>query len=258
MNVWIQSDIFSVPKTLTLRSAEEGFKNLGHRIFHFSNIDELEYDNTKRDEIVVGGIGYIEKMMKKFGVEIPSIDYPDALQKFYGRKIWKDTLDNALRSTENIPFFIKPIREKRFNGFVYDGKHLPDLKYAEKDEPCYCSEVIDFVSEYRVFVRYGKIIDVRHYKGEWNFVYSPAWIESAVIEYMNSKTDPAFYAMDIGITNHNESFIVEINDGYSIGDYGLDSIEYAKCLSARWSELVGIHDECDLVGEKNEWLKRRQ
>jgi len=39
--------------------------------------------------------------------------------------------------------------------------------------------------------------------------------------------------------------LVEVNDGYSLGSYGLFHIHYAKLLSARWSKRVGPEDLCN-------------
>jgi hypothetical protein len=55
---------------------------------------------------------------------------------------------------------------------------------------------------------------------------------------------PSAYSIDIGLTDIDETIIVEINDGYSLGSYGLDPLLYAKLLSARWAELTGTEDEC--------------
>ena len=55
---------------------------------------------------------------------------------------------------------------------------------------------------------------------------------------------PSAYSIDIGLTDIDETIIVEINDGYSLGSYGLDPLLYAKLLSARWAELTGTKDEC--------------
>ncbi|MFQ9453270.1 MAG: hypothetical protein ACLUUQ_00395 [[Ruminococcus] lactaris] len=36
-----------------------------------------------------------------------------------------------------------------------------------------------------------------------------------------------------------------MNDGYSLGSYGLVPIQYAKLVSARWSQLLNRTDEFD-------------
>ena len=51
--------------------------------------------------------------------------------------------------------------------------------------------------------------------------------------------------------------MVEVNDGFALGTYGTDAVEYAKLLSARWCELVGIHDECDQYFEAVDWKKNK-
>lgn len=39
------------------------------------------------------------------------------------------------------------------------------------------------------------------------------------------------------------ALLVEVNDGYALGCYGLQRNLYAKLLSARWAQLVGVPDE---------------
>lgn len=36
------------------------------------------------------------------------------------------------------------------------------------------------------FVRYGKILDVRLYKGDWKVHYNPSIIENAIKDYVNA------------------------------------------------------------------------
>lgn len=56
---------------------------------------------------------------------------------------------------------------------------------------------------------------------------------------------PAGYAADFGVTGDGRTLLVEINDGYPLGCYGLQHNLYAQLLSARWAELVGTEDECN-------------
>ena len=57
-------------------------------------------------------------------------------------------------------------------------------------------------------------------------------------------TAPAGYAIDFGLTDKGETLLIEVNDGYSLGCYGLVYLDYAKLLSARWAELTSTTDEC--------------
>ncbi len=44
--------------------------------------------------------------------------------------------------------------------------------------------------------------------------------------------------MDFGVTFESETILIEVNDGFSIGNYGLADYHYARLLEARWDELV--------------------
>lgn len=54
---------------------------------------------------------------------------------------------------------------------------------------------------------------------------------------------PLSCAMDICVTKDNRTLLVEFNDAYSLGSYGLSSVFYAKFISARWSQLLNTVDE---------------
>ena len=66
-------------------------------------------------------------------------------------------------------------------------------------------------------------------------------IENAIKEFTDA---PAGYAIDFGVTADGKTVLIEVNDGYSLGSYGLMENFYAKLLSARWAELTGTEDEC--------------
>jgi len=46
------------------------------------------------------------------------------------------------------------------------------------------------------------------------------------------------------VIRDGSTLLVEVNGGYIPGSYGLQRGLYAKLLSARWAELVGVPDEC--------------
>ena len=47
-------------------------------------------------------------------------DYPDILKPFFGRNIWKDTIDSISSNEEkwSAGYFVKPIRGKAFVGKI--------------------------------------------------------------------------------------------------------------------------------------------
>ena len=59
-----------------------------------------------------------------------------------------------------------------------------------------------------------------------------------------------------GLTEGERNLLVEINDGFAMGSNRLDPIQYEKLLSAYWSELAGIRNECDIFLEGADWRKK--
>ena len=81
------------------------------------------------------------------------------------------------------------------------------------------------------------------YKGDWRAHFDPRVVEQALAAYLPEA--PAAFSLDIGCTAAGKTVVVEVNDGYALGSYGLMPLAYAKFLSARWAQLTGSVDYCD-------------
>jgi ATP-grasp domain, R2K clade family 2 len=183
--------------------------------------------------------------LKKLKLEVPEHnDYPKCLEKFYGRQISESTINKTSKNPELWNVFVKPKDKlKKFTErHIKSTFNLIDCGDRETDISIWVSEPVGFISEWRVFVRYKKILGVKSYKGDWRSQYDYIIIEEAVNSYENA---PAGYAMDFGLTKEGRLLIVEVNEGYSIGNYGLFYIDYAKLISERWAEMTNHKDLCD-------------
>lgn len=222
--------------------AYEGFASLGWEIVKFNDIQEVDEKNP--EHIVVGGIGNVRKRLELLGLERRKgeIDYPPSLSKYYGRKIWSTTIQDIFANPQNWNVFIKPKdTTKKFAGkVVREYKDFIGLVEENEDTTIWCSEIVDFKTEWRCFIRYGQILDIRHYKGAWDSTLDVSEVQRAVKDFVDA---PAAYGMDFGIDQYGHMKLVEINDGHSLGSYGISSLNYAKFLAARWSELSGTTDE---------------
>lgn len=240
MKVYIQSKN-GIPHNYNFFNAYQGFAEMGFEIMLFENYDKLKYSNP--EDVVVGYVDTVRRRLFDFGITAPEVDYPAEIQKYLGRKIWSSKINTINSNPDLWPVFVKPVEDKKFTGVVV--RSPKDLigcgTYGENTEVL-CSEVVNFVAEWRVFVRYNQILDIRKYKGDWHIHYDSTVIENCVKEYI---TAPNGYAIDFGVTDDDRTLLIEVNDGYALGCYGLFYIDYAKLLSARWAELTGTVDECD-------------
>lgn len=101
--------------------------------------------------------------------------------------------------------------------------------------PCE-SEVVEFVSEWRYFVRRHEIIGAGHYNGDPFTHPDAATVKKAVADYRVEAL--VAYGIDFGVTADGRTLLVEVNDAYSLGHVGLRPLPYANMLEDRWVELV--------------------
>lgn len=222
-------------------AAFDGFKQMGFEIQYFEMISELS--GNQKEDIVVGYVDEVRKALFKHNIITPEMDYPEELEGYLGRKIWTSKLSAIANNPDSWNIFIKPIEDKKFTGVVVRGtKDLVGCGTYGEDPDILCSEVVHFVAEWRCFVRYGEILDIRRYKGNWRMHFDYKVVEKAVAQFTSA---PKGYAIDFGLTDKGETLLIEVNDGYALGHYGLFSVDYAKLLMARWAELTDTRDECD-------------
>lgn len=238
MKVYIQSYSNHIPRNYNIFNAYEGFLDMGAEVVHFCNPQEL-VDSTK-DDIVVGYVNTVRQRLYELGFSTPDIDYPVELTKYLGRKIWKSTI-NCISNSPNLwPVFVKSTEDKRITGKVISSIHdLVGCGESGCDAEVYCCEPIKFIAEWRLFLRYGEILDIRPYKGDWHSHYDCSVIESCIKDYTSA---PKGCSVDFGVTADGRTLLIEVNDGYSLACYGLNKYDYSKLLSARWSELTNTID----------------
>jgi hypothetical protein len=101
---------------------------------------------------------------------------------------------------------------------------------------------VDMISEYRAIILDGEILDVRRYKGDWGVVIDSDTVKAAVNDFEASGEAPVAYTLDFALCNRGfggaNTILVEANDGYAFGNYGLNAEDYVSCLAARWAELT--------------------
>lgn len=219
-----------------------GFEDMGLEIVPFDP-DGLASIDREASDVVVGGVGVVRGALRALGRGVPEIDYPRELEPFLGRRVWHSTIRTVSLREDTWPVFVKPVQGKLFTGRLFTAaKDLIGCGMCGEGTEVYCSEPVAFVAEWRCFVIRGQILDVRPYRGSWRAGFDPRVIEEAVAAYSGA---PAGYGMDFGVTEDGRTLLVEVNDGYALGSYGLEHHAYARLLSARWAELVGADDPCD-------------
>ena len=239
--------------------AWEAFIQMGYSVTLFEEKDIDTLDITV-DTPVFAGVTVFRKVIEKLGINYPPFDcYPKVLNPYYRRKIEVSTLGEVRKKfladdirTESKSVFVKPIKPKEFTGVVLNSiLNLIPLAHKSDDIPVYVCEPMEILSEFRVYVHDGDILGIKHYYGEWNFVPDKRFVEDVIRNY---KSCPIAYGIDIGVNDtggkktingdwsyYDSSFVLEVNDGCNLGNYGLDSIYYGEMIVARWFEIMANH-----------------
>ena len=143
------------------------------------------------------------------------------------------------------------MRSKAFTGkIISDIKDLIGCGSCYEDYEVIVSEPIEIMAEWRCFILYDKIIDARPYGSVYYpnydgylYQYDENVLKEMLEDFIKWEERPAACSMDICYTKDGRTLLVELNDAYALGCYGLPHILYAKFISARWSQLLGRNDE---------------
>lgn len=194
-----------------------------------------------RQTFVAGRLDVIAHALRRLQVELPAPrDYPPAAAPWLGRHVWPSTLGAARSRVEERgeTLFVKPRGTvKRFTGKVFTNPlDFRSLRVTSPSAAVWCSEVVEVVSEYRGFMLDGQVIDLRHYSGDPERQPLEG-VVSAVVAALAAGL-PAGCALDFAVLADGRTVFLELNDGYSLGRYGLKPELYLNLLMARWEQII--------------------
>lgn len=216
-----------------------GFKQLGARIKFYESIEEVP---VNRDVLLIGFADDTMRWFNAMGMRPPYIPtLPPTLDYFTGRLVQRTTLAES-SSNASYPFFIKPYaHHKQFDARLIekatDIQALQD-QFAQ-EVPVLISEPVVFLAEYRAFVIDNSFVGLKHYKGDFRLFPSIDIISQAIRAFTNA---PAAYGIDFGVLAGGRTVLIEVNDFWSLDNYGFDAELYARGLIRRWNQLLELSE----------------
>ena len=139
------------------------------------------------------------------------------------------------------PCFIKPYKHiKAFTGIVVNDVREAKLFTQDFKDSVSCQEIVEFESEYRVYIHKDRgILGVKHYLGDPYIVPDKSFVDE-IYQLSKSNLVQNSYTLDIGIDEKGNNYLIEINDGWSVGNYGLNPSDYFSFVKSRWLQITGI------------------
>jgi len=197
-----------------------------------------------RDCLVAGSIPAVTQALQQLDIPVPEPnDYPDCLRPFLHRKIWESTVGavlDGLMDGDVGSVFVKPKgRLKRFTGRVFSSRDdACFLEGASRRLPVFCAHPVEWKSEFRTYVVRGGILATLPYGGDAKIAPDAAVLQRAVDALQKSGEAPAGYGIDFGVLADGTTALIELNDGFGLGSYGLADVLYTELIVARWMELT--------------------
>ncbi len=148
--------------------------------------------------------------------------------------------------------FVKPRLIKEFSGTVADAYSISSLNSLDDSHKVMVYDVLPKIhSEWRVYVLRHEMVYSSNYSGDFKLSPDYGYVQEVLKE--NKRIGfPVAYTVDIGICeddaihiiNNNErhvfykSVVIEYNDMWAIGNYGLDNWRYHDMLRERYFEIM--------------------
>jgi hypothetical protein len=174
-----------------------------------------------KNTLVAGEVEVVKKSLRFLGIENPDRDcYPQSLRSFLKRTIRESTIKDISNRMCDGEFsngiFVKPkLAAKKFTGFVLSSPDdLWRFREVSGSTAIYCTETVDWVAEFRVFVVNGQIVGVKQYVSDSAHLPESKIFEEAIQTLENSGEATAGYGIDFGILRNGETTLIEWNDGF--------------------------------------------
>jgi hypothetical protein len=222
----------NLPHHFDAACALYGAEDLGlpFRLTSYEEVASGKFDNLIRNNLFVGSTEFMLQVFNRANIDYQRL--PNSNRPFE-----TITLGEArLRGKSGNHTFIKPFDIKLFTGFVIDESDYTSIKGLPDDTLVMAYEPFNspLISEWRVYIHNGEIIDSRNYSG--SFMISPDY--SYVNQIVKENKFACAYTVDVGILMNAKTVVVEYNDMWAIGNYGMPNDLYVRALKDRYFEIV--------------------
>jgi len=213
------------------------------RLTSFEEVQSGKFDNLIKSNLFVGSVEFMREVFTRVNkIPEPILNSDRPFQKL-------DLLTVRNRINMDFKYFVKPFQQKLFSGLVVDRYSITSLREFPDDLEVMVYDILPpIISEWRLYVMYGKIEDARNYGGD--FKRSPEYLDVEEKLAKNKSSLPRCFTMDVGVCvnqdeialaygiNKHINVIIEFNDMYAIGNYGVENSLYLRMLRERYFEIV--------------------
>jgi hypothetical protein len=202
------------------------------RLISYEDVKSGKYDNLIRRGLFVGSVEFMNEVFSRIGLS--NIRVPKNSNREHKVMKLGDVKKLAIAGEK---WFIKPFKLKEFTGFVLDQMAYSAISNIsdELEVMVYKPFESEIQSEFRCYISMGRIKDIKNYSGDPFITPDESYIKSIIKQNVNF---PISYTIDVGILKGGENVVVEFNDMWAIGNYGIQNDTYLSLLRQRYFEII--------------------
>ena len=236
--IYIQKNNDGIPHHFDCACAMYGAIDLGleYKLISFEELKSGKWDNVIKSNLFVGSVEFMTEVFNRIGIEQPRLP----LNNF---RPYKETKLKDFKYES--PVFIKPKSIKAFTGFVVDEYSQSMLRGLDGDLDIFIQDIIDIETEWRIYVFRNKVVDIRQYSGELEAdIYGMINFANKLLKNKEEKLNgfPSTFTIDIAIYKKHPKIrlktVIEFNDMWAIGNYGVSNDLYVRMLKERYFDII--------------------
>lgn len=208
--------------------------NQDYRLTQYMEVESGKFDNVIKKSLFVGSVEFMKSVFNRVGktnVRLPENSNRDYVVQKLG--------DVKALAKDGKKMFIKPFDIKLFTGFVIDNIQYSSINGIPDDTEVMVYEPFTspILSEWRCYVHYDKVVDIRNYAGDIYTIPMKEYLEYIINK--NKGNFPNTYVIDVGILEwQKEHVVIEYNDMWGIGNYGVPNDLYVRMLKERYFNIM--------------------
>lgn len=235
--IYIQSNERNpIPHHFDCACAMYGAMDIGqdYRLTQYMEVESGKFDNLIKKSLFVGSVEFMKAVFNRVG--LTDVRLPENSNRQHTIQKLGD-VKKAVKEGQEM--FIKPIDIKLFTGFVINQMQYPSISNLPDDTLVMTYEQFNskILSEWRCYVYYNKVVDIRNYSGDMYETPMKEYLDYIVNK--NKGNFPSVYTIDVGILEwQKEHVVIEYNDMWAIGNYGIPNDLYVRMLRERYFEIM--------------------
>lgn len=234
--IYIQSNERTpIPHHFDCACAMYGAMDLGqdYRLTYYMEVESGKFDNNIKKSLFVGSVEFMKVVFNRVGLK--DIRLPENSNRSYQIMSLGDIKTKAKLGEK---FFIKPIDIKLFTGFVIDQMDYTSIKNIPNDTNVMVYEPFkhSIQSEWRCYIHNHNLVYIANYSGDCFVNVDISYLTNII--RLNKNTFPCAYTIDIGILSNGDNVVIEYNDMWAIGNYGIPNNLYTRMLRDRYFQII--------------------